>query len=422
MTNPRQLGLTSATALVVASMVGTGVFTTSGFLLADLKSPLTVLFVWGGGGVLACLGALCYGALARRIPESGGEYLFLSRTLHPAAGYVAGWVSLFVGFSAPLAFAAFAFGEYSRPWWPNCPPKASGAILIAALSAVHATDVKRGASVQNIAVLLKLVLILAFIALAVRRLQIPPSRSFPAVALPGLAVALMWVSFSYSGWNAAVYIGGEIRDPETTLPRALLLGTGLVTLLYVGINTIFVYAAPLSELAGKPEIGRIAAGALGGPSWAKAVGSLVALVLISSVSAQTMAGPRVYARMAADGYLPRWLSPATGPPRAAIGFQALLALIMLWSASFEWLLTYMGFTLGVSTLATVLGLIALRRREGASLPVPGWPWVPGVFLLSVASTTILSLVGKPGATLAGLATIALGWIAWRCQKARSTPL
>ena len=155
MANPRQLGLMSATALVVASMVGTGVFTTSGFLLADLRSPLRVLLIWAGGGLLASLGALSYGALARRIPESGGEYLFLSRTLHPAAGYMAGWISLLVGFSAPLAFAAFAFGEYSKPWWPSCPPRLSGTLLVLVLSAVHAAHVKRGAWVQNAAVLVK---------------------------------------------------------------------------------------------------------------------------------------------------------------------------------------------------------------------------------------------------------------------------
>jgi APA family basic amino acid/polyamine antiporter len=421
MPNPRQLGRTSATALVIASMVGTGVFTTSGFLLADLKSPIRVLCVWLGGGVLACCGALSYGALARRIPESGGEYLFLSRTVHPAAGYVAGWVSLLVGFSAPLAFAAFAFGEYSRPWWPGCPSKLSGAVLIVALSVVHAAHVKRGAWVQNVTVLLKVVLILVFIGLATTRLAIASPHPLPPVPIPTFAVALMWVSFSYSGWNAAVYIAGEIREPERNLPRALLFGTALVAMLYLAINTVFVYAAPLSQLAGKPDIGRIAAGALGGPGWANAVGSLVAVVLVSSVSAQIMAGPRVYAKMAADGYLPRWLIMGDGPPRAAIAFQSALALVMLWSASFEWLLTYIGFTLSLSTLGTVLGLIVLRRREGARLPVPGWPWVPGLFLFGVSTTTALSLVGKPGATLAGLATMTIGWLAWRCQRTHRAP-
>lgn len=418
--NPRTLGLMSATALVIASTIGTGVFTTSGFLLGDLKSPLRVLAVWLGGGILACLGAICYGALARRIPESGGEYLFLSRTLHPAAGYVAGWVSLLVGFSAPLAFAAFAFGEYSKPWWPGCPPKLSGTILILLFSGIHAAHVQRGARIQDLAVLLKVVLIAGFVGFALPRLQLSNPATVPDVPLSTFAVSLMWVSFSYSGWNAAIYIAGEVRDAEKNLPRALLLGTVLIMVLYLAVNTVFVYSAPAEVLAGKPEVGRIAAEALGGPSWGNAVTSLVALVLISSVSAQTMAGPRVYAKMAEDGFLPRWLMMSKGPPRAAIALQTAVALGMLWSASFEWLLTYIGFTLGIGTAATVLGLIRLKLREGDRLPVPGWPWVPALFLVGVGTITILSLKGKPAATITGLATIAFGGLAWWLQRRSSS--
>src|SRR6188768_2751644 len=171
MNAPRQLGLATATALVVANMIGTGVFTTSGFLLADLRSPWIVLAAWAVVGVIAALGALNYGALARRIPESGGGYLFLSRTLHPAAGYLAGWVSLLVGFSAPLAAAAFAFGEYARPWLQGWSPRASGTMLLIAFSLVHAAHVRRGAWVQNVAVVLKVVLILIFIGVAFPRLM-----------------------------------------------------------------------------------------------------------------------------------------------------------------------------------------------------------------------------------------------------------
>jgi APA family basic amino acid/polyamine antiporter len=362
------------------------------------------------------LGALSYGALARRIPESGGEYLFLSRTLHPAAGYVAGWVSLLVGFSAPVAFAAFAFGEYSKPWWPAIPPKLSGTVLLLAFSAVHAAHVQRGAWIQNAAVLLKVVLIVVFGGLALLRLNIGSASPAPELPVLPFAVSLMWVSFSYSGWNAAIYIGGEIREAESTVPRAMLLGTALVMGLYLVLNAVFVYAAPVSELAGKPDVGRIAAQSLGGPVWANAVASLVALVLVSSVSAQIMAGPRVSAKMAADGYLPRWLAVTHSPPRAAIAVQAVIALVMLWSATFDWLLTYIGFTLGLSTAAAVLGLIVLRLREGPQLRVPGWPWVPALFLVCVSTITVLSLIGKPKATFAGLATIALGWIAWRLRR------
>jgi len=403
----------SAASLVVASMIGTGVFTTSGFLLAELHSPWLVLAAWAVGGAIATLGALSYGALARRIPESGGEYLFLSRTLHPATGYLAGWISLLIGFSAPLAAAAFAFGEYSKGWLTAWPPRVSGTLLVIAFSLLHATHVRRGAWVQNAAVLLKVVLIVAFAGYGLSRLPSPTDTTSAAFSPATFGVSLVWISFSYSGWNAAAYIGGEVRDPERNLPRALLLGTALVTILYLALNTVFVFAAPPEALAGKLEIGRIAGEHLGGAALAHAVAAFVALTLVSSVSAMVMAGPRVYARMAADGFLPRWLRAADGPPRAAVFLQGSLALVMLWSAAYEGLLTYIGFTLGLCTAATVLGLVRLRRREGERLPVPGWPWIPMLFLISAVGTTAFSISRRPIESLLGMCTIGLGWLGWR---------
>src|SRR5262245_40002013 len=259
-------------------MIGTGVFTTSGFLLADLRSPWAVLAAWMVGGIVAMLGALNYGALARRIPESGGEYLFLSRTLHPAAGYLAGWISLLVGFSAPLAAAAYAFGEYVKPWLPGWPPQVTGSLLLMLFCALHSVHVSGGARVQNFAVALKLALILLFAGFGFSRLPVPVSTEpVPNFSAGALAVALVWVSFSYSGWNAAGYVGGEIRDPQRNLPRSLLLGTGVVAIFYLALNAVFLFSTAPAELAGRLEIGRIAAHALGGPAWADVVTGLIAL-------------------------------------------------------------------------------------------------------------------------------------------------
>ena len=416
----RQLGLATATALVVANMIGTGVFTTSGFLLADLKSPWIVLAAWTVGGVIAMLGALSYGALARRIPESGGEYLFLSRTLHPAAGYLAGWVSLLVGFSAPLAAAAFAFGKYSEHWLTAWSPRVSGTILLTVFTVLHAAHVRRGAWVQNVAVSLKVALIALFVVFAASHLEAPGASGSDAFPLSAFGVSLVWISFSYSGWNAAIYIGGEVRDPERNLPRALLWGAVMVMVIYLALNAVFVFSAPVEALAGKMEVGRIAGEHLGGPALANAVSALVALTLVSSVSSMVMAGPRVYARMAVDGYLPRWLRTETGPPRPAIYLQWGLALLLLWTATFDGLLTYIGFTLGLSTAATVLGLVRLRRREGAKLRVPGWPWVPALFLLSVLGMTGFSIARRPLESALGLATLGIGLVAWR-MSGRAKP-
>ena len=321
-------------------------------------------------------------------------------------------MSLLVGFSAPLAAAAMGFGEYARPWLGGLPPRLIGSLLVLTFSLLHAAHVQRGARAQDWTVLIKVLLILSFIGYGFSRLTpFEPAATSP-VAVSTFAVSLVWVSFSYSGWNAAVYIGGEIHEPGRNLPRALLLGTGTVTLLYLGLNAVFVFAAPVETLAGKLDIGRVAAQAMGGPALGHAISGLIALALLTSVSSMTMAGPRVYARMAAAGHLPRWLAATTGPPRAAIVFQTVITLGLLWSAAYEQLLTFIGFTLGLSTAATVFGLTVLRRPEGSRLVVPGWPWVPGVFVVSTLAITGFTIFRRPWESAAGLATLAVGWLAW----------
>jgi APA family basic amino acid/polyamine antiporter len=419
MSGRRQIGLVSATALVVASMVGSGVFTTSGFLLASLHSPLLVLAAWLAGGVIAMFGALCYGALARRFPESGGEYIFLSRTIHPAAGYVAGWISLLVGFSAPSAAVSVAFGEYLKNWLPLFPARLTGSFLLLVFAAIHAFHVQRGAWVQNIAVLLNLLLMAALVGLFCVRLNPPAAFPEAGFSLPAFAIALVWISFSYSGWNAATYIAGEIRDPERNLPRAMACGAALVTMVYLALNAVFVFAAPYETLAGKLEVARLAADALGGTKLANFVTALIALALATSVSSMIMAGPRVFARMADDGCLPAWLRyPKQGPPRAAILFQTALALVLLWSFTFIGLLTYIGFTLGLCTAGAVTGLIRLRLREGPAARVPGWPWVPGIFVLTVLASALFAMVRQPAGSVIGLGTLLFGLAAWRFVHGR----
>lgn len=403
-------------------MVGTGVFTTSGFALKDLGSPWAVLLAWVVGGVLAAMGALCYGALGRRLPESGGEYLFLARTLHPAAGFIAGWLSLLVGFSAPMAAAAFGFGAYAQPWLGDVSPRVPGTILMVLFGVLHAFPVRRGAAVQNAVVLLKVLLIVGLVVYAIGRLpDLPPLTWAPATG-SAFAITLVWVSFSYSGWNAAVYVAGEIVDPDRNLPRSLLLATGFVTVLYVALNAIFVFSAPLERLAGQLDVARIAAEALGGSKLASLVSAVILLALATSVSSLAMAGPRVCSRMAADGWLPRSLAAGDGPPRWAIGLQILVATAMLWTSAYEALLTYIGFTLSLSTAATVFGLMRLRQREGPGLPVPGWPWLPASFIGAVLAIAAFTIFQRPIESMLGAATIGLGWLAWAVQRRSSTSL
>jgi APA family basic amino acid/polyamine antiporter len=409
----RRLGLTSAAVLVVANMIGAGVFTTSGFALADLGRPEPVLLAWLVGGLLAMCGALSYGALARRIPESGGEYTFLSRTVHPLAGFLAGWVSLLAGFTAPIAVAALALQAYlAESFAVGLAPQWIGTTAILAAGLMHGLRLRTGVVLQNLAVGVKLLLIAAFIVLGI--LRIPSVSDAVATSdrgfeLSAFAVTLVWISFAYSGWNAAVYVAGEVRRPERNLHRSLYLATGLVMVVYVVLNAVFVYSAPLEALAGRAEVGAVAAEALGGSAWRRIVSGLVSLALFTSISSMVMAGPRVYARMAEDGLFPRLFSRGDEVPAVAVALQVSLAVLVVWMSGLRELLGYVGFTLGLSAAATVGGLFALRLREGAEkVPVPGYPWVPGAFVIATLVAAGFMATREPLQAGTGLLTMALG--------------
>jgi APA family basic amino acid/polyamine antiporter len=402
----------SAAALVIANMIGAGVFTTSGFALADLGAPEPVLLAWCVGGVLAVCGALSYGALARRFPESGGEYLFLSRTIHPLAGFLGGWVSLLAGFTAPIAAAALGLQAYladsvgasMRPEWV-------GTAAIAMAGIMHGLRLREGVWLQNFAVSLKLLLIFGFIGYGALNLPdaLPSGSGFSGVRLDVFAVTLVWISFAYSGWNAAVYVAGEVRDPEHNLPRSLITATVTVLLLYLGINAVFLYSAPVDALAGKAEIGAIAAEALGGRGLRQAVTAIVALALFTSISSMVMAGPRVYAKMADDGLFPGLFRSEGEVPRAAIALQTLAAIVVLWTSTLASLFSYIGFTLGISAAATVAGLVALRRREGPErVPIPGYPVIPLVFIVFTLGAAGFMVARQPTQAGWGLVTALLG--------------
>ena len=353
----REIGLFSATILVVANMIGTGIFTTSGFIMAELRAPRAMMACWGFGGIFALCGALCYGELGARFPKAGGEYVFLRESFGRPMGFLSGWISLIVGFSAPIAAAAMAFSEYlftafgisGGPVLPVAvlgvqvavisPMSLSAAGMILVFSLVHYHSLLTGSRVQNFLTLFKVVLILLLIGagfvlgegtFANFAVAGKNPGSSPGFSMETFAVSLIFISFAYSGWNAAAYVGGEIINPRKNIPLALTAGTLLVMALYLLLNLLFVYALPPDGMAGVLEIGAKAAAALFGEEMSRWFAGAVSIGILSVLSAMIMTGPRVYYAMSRDGIffdLFGRLNPKHRTPAGSIFLQAAIAMI-----------------------------------------------------------------------------------------------
>lgn len=422
------LGLRAATLLVVANMIGTGVFTTLGLQAAGVQDGAALLLLWLLGGLIALCGALCYAELAAALPRSGGEYHFLSRIYGPALGELAGWVSATVGFAAPMALAAMAFGRYAATV-ADVPPLWLGLGAVTLVSAVHGADLELGRRFQVGATLLKVALILVFCVLGLAvpaasgSLSVRPGAgTLEAVLSAPFALSLIYVSYAYSGWNAATYVTQEVRDPQRLVPRALILGTLAVTALYLLLNLVFLRSIPLPALAGTVEVGALAAEHLLGPVGGKVLSLALSLLLVSTISAMALAGPRVLQVMAADR---AWMRPlgarsARGAPTRAVLLLWALATALILTDSFGFVLGFAGFTLVVFALLTVLGVIRLRRRE-PRLPrpfrVPLYPLPPLLFaLLSVLSLAVVA-ADNPAPVLGGLVLLGGSWLMLRRVQA-----
>ncbi len=423
MNQSSQVGFLSATSLVVASMIGAGVYTTSGFAMADLGTPGRVMAAWLIGGIVAICGAICYGSLAHRFCESGGEYLFLSRTIHPAAGLMAGCVSLLAGFTGATAFAATALEAYvvspdDLPTW--LPPGAIAATVVLLCTSIHLYRVGPGANFQNLLVAIKLGMLLLLIAVALSKLPdgwkglaMPLAENIRPFSLSDFATSLMWISLSYSGFNAAVYIAGEVRDGEKIVPKALFWGTLLVVVLYLALNAVFLFGPEPSRIVGQADVAVIAADAVGGAWFARLVRVVIVVSLLTSVSAMMMSGPRVYAKMAEDGLFPQWFRMGDQGPRAAIGLQAMLILLVLSISNLQGLLSYLGFTLSVSAALTVATIFPLRWREGAAaMPMPAYPLPPLVFVGGTLLAAAMAAMNRPWECAVGAATLLCGGLYW----------
>jgi len=436
----RKLGLFPLTNIVVANMVGAGIFTTSGLLMKDLGNPLVMLSLWILGGAVALCGALSYGELGAAIPHAGGEYIFLSKLYHPIAGFLSGWVSFFVGFSAPIAASAIGFSEYFTPAFPgllhlgifgnaeaDILKKIYASLIVITFTLIHMRGIEFGSKVQNLLTVLKVGLIVGLVAAAffsgkgtMAHLFQGTSYKFNFGGWKTAGLSLMWIMFAYSGWNASAYIGSEVKNPSRNLPRSLILGTGIVILLYMGLNLFYIYAVAPADMSGVISIGRLAAGNLFGKSFENVLSILISFALFSSLSAFIILGPRVYYSMAKDKCFFKFASdvhPVHKVPAKSVLLQGLIAIVIL-IFRLDQILTFMGFSLGIFPILAVAGIFKLRRSGMSPYKMPGFPVVPIIYILAAIMILILGFLRSPGPSSIAILTVVVGVPAYFLFKKR----
>ncbi len=419
-----KLNLFSATNLVVANIIGAGIFTISGYTLGSVPSVFGLLFIWFVGGILALCGALVYGELTSIMPKSGGEYYYLSRIYHPIFGFLSGFISLTAGFAAPVAAASLAFGKYLSAviygQSDDFLTKILAIFIIISISIIHSTSLSLGSKIQNVLTAIKVTLLLFFVVAGLlitpnpQNISIlPQSKDWNLVLSSGFAISLIYISFAYSGWNAAAYMSEEVENPSKNVPKALFTGTIIVMALYLLVNFVFVYSSSIPDLQFKAEVGDVAARNIFGEQGGRIVSTMIALALTSSISAMIMAGPRVIQAMGKDfpifGTFAK--NNKNGIPFFAIIAQSTISIMVVLSSELSNILNYIGFTLSIFTVFTVIGLMIYRFKNPDSqhtVRTPFYPLTPLLFLALSIWMITYNFIEKPTESLIGLSTLALG--------------
>jgi len=422
----RQLTLIPLFCIIVANMVGSGIFTTSGFIMRDVQNPLVMLLCWFIGGVLALTGALCYGELGAMFPEAGGDYVFLRESLGRRISFLSGWISLWVGFSAPIAAVAIAFGNYFNGALPteiqnSGMPSILAVSIIVIFTWVHVKGLLFGAWMQNVITFAKILLILSLVGVGLtwgngsfQHFDAPLSYSH--IFSGNFATSLIFVSFAYSGWNACVYLGSEIKNAGRNIPTSIITATLFVILVYLLLNVLYVYAVHPDEMHGVVEIGSLAAAHLFGEKAGSLFGMVIAFCLLSTVSSMIMIGPRVYYAMARDKLffnVFRGISRTHHVPSYAIILQGGISIALVLTSTFYALLMYVGFTLAIFSSLTVLGMMILRSKA-PDRPRPyktwGYPLTPILFVTGNLWIVIFSIRSNLAAFAWCLVTVGAGWL------------
>tara|TARA_X000000950_G_C13878978_1_gene646048 strand:- start:71 stop:1372 length:1302 start_codon:yes stop_codon:yes gene_type:complete len=388
----RHLSIWTAASFVIASMIGTGVFTSLGYQLVEIQSIFPLIMLWVIGGIIALCGALSYSELATIYPRSGGEYHLLSIIIHPSIGFAAGIVSATVGFTAPSVLASMALGNYLSPLIPFIDPIIIALVVIISIHTLHMTNFRWGIIFQDSFTLVKIGLIIFFIIFGFfvennEQISIIPAIGDIKIILsPEFAISLIWVSYAYTGWNSSIYIAGEIEDPKVNIPKSMIVATMFVTALYLLLNYIFLYTTPVDLMVGKVEVGYIAGQQIFGRFGGKLISLGISILLLSTVSSYIYIGPRIMHVMGEDHKVLGILSSknARGIPIKSFWIQLIISIIFILTSTFEQVLLYAGISLIITTVFTVIALFVLRITEpnlNRRYKVVGFPIIPILYLM-----------------------------------------
>lgn len=391
--------------------------------LTDVPAVFPLLLLWLIGGISVLCGAMCYAELGGALPRSGGEYNFLGRIYHPAAGFISGWISATVGFAAPIAAVAVTFGSYMQRSAPEMLvgwEKALAIALVILATAIHSRNRSGSSLFQQTFTALKIIIVLLFCAVALAMVKdpqpvnlLPQDGDMSVIFSEGFAKGMIFVYFSYAGWNAATYIIGEMEHPSRDLVKVLFTGTAFVTALYLLVNYTLLKTTPMEALMGQKEVLFISSTYVFDDLSSRIISFVVACLLISSVSAMTLAGPRAIQAIGEDYkiFAPLGVTTKTGLPMRAIILQSAIAIILILTASFKSILIFAGAMLALNSLLAVLGVIILRIRQ-PDLPRPYKVWLypvtPLIFITFAAITIFFTVKNESFTAILGGILIASG--------------
>ena len=411
-----KIGSSTAMALVVSSMIGTGVFTSLGYQLSDITNTWSIILLWIIGGCIALIGAFTYAELGTHFKESGGDYIFLSRIFHPIWGYLYAWTSMTVGFSAPIAIAALAMAAYlTEPFGLGSYGPWIGIGIILVLSTIHSFNLRVSGKFQDYSSLFKILFVVLLILIGLyystyvdTALDFSPEWSGD-IWKPGFAVSLIYVSYAYQGWNQAAYITEEIDNPRKNLPKALITGTLIVTIVYVLLQVVMLKHASLGQLAGQADVATISFYNVLGDQGVMVISICIALQLIATMSSYIWVGSRMINAMATEHPLWQPLSKhsVNNIPVRAIWWQTAISIGMTLLVSLEQVMLYAGFLLQLMSTVTILASFYIKPKEGA-FKSPFGRVLQVIYILFSICVLVFLLNERPMESFLGLGLILVG--------------